>query len=221
MVSILSKIVTALLWLATLSAAFVWAFVPDPPFEPEPMTVILGLICGAVTGLMNEYSRKIEEEEYSVAYALAYGYVNNFVEPVITQVLASGNDPKLYIFIPEKLSDLEPKSVERYMAVIRQQFKSHVVQLEMKEGRARDVITIMKHDEDPHKILFDFPNTLLTLNTLVDYKVESRGRSFSLKAKEALASSYIGKFREAIATQVSSKGIAQHVAFVDKHFQLT
>jgi len=219
MIRLLSRITLLTLWVCTLVAAFVWAFVKNPPFEPEPITVIFGLISGAVTGLMSEYSKAIEEEEYSIAYALAYGYVNNFVEPVITQVLSEDRQPLLYIFIPESLSELEPKSIDRFMAAINQKFKSSIIQLQMREGRARDVISIMKQDTESKKILFDFPNTLLTLNSLVEYKVESKKGSFSSNEKEAIGKVYIKKFADAIKLQVDNKQLSHYVSFVDKRFE--
>ena len=80
-----------ILWLSTLICAVFWATGVPMPFEPEPVTVILGLVSAALTGLVSEYADALEKEEYSVSYALAYGYVINFLEPVITTILKKNN----------------------------------------------------------------------------------------------------------------------------------
>ena len=112
-IKLITRIVLALLWLSTFVAALVWAFVKNPPFEPEPVTVLLGLISGAITGLLNEYSQRLSKEEFSTSYALAYGYVNNFLEPAITELLKKNSQLRFYIYLPERLIELEPKQIER------------------------------------------------------------------------------------------------------------
>ena len=157
-----SKVVIALLWLATLTVAFCWIFWKDAPFDPEPITVVIGLISTAVTALLNEFDSRLEEEEFSLPYALAYGYVNNFVEPLISQLLKNiplgSPTPRLYIYIPQKLSELEPRNIERVIGRIRMKnFEDKVINLDFKEGRARDVLTVTQSNNQ--RVYFDFSNT--------------------------------------------------------------
>ena len=119
----ISKEVMILLWLSTLVCTVLWASGVPLPFEPEPITVILGLVSAALTALLNEYAQALEKEEYSVSHALAYGYVINFLEPVMTAILkqvAPGERPKFYIYRPERLQELEPKSIDRTLARLRE-----------------------------------------------------------------------------------------------------
>ena len=213
-IKLLSRAVLIILWLSTFAAATVWAFMKDPPFDPEPVTVLLGLISTAITGLLTEYSNRLEKEEYSVSFALAYGYVNNFLEPVITHFAGSGTDPKIFIFIPEDLAELEARSTERIMGLIRKRFTSEVVKIDLKEGRARDIISIF---QDPsEKMIFDFPTTLLTLNSLIDYKLETKSGSFPTEAKKQMGQLYISKFSEALRKLLQEKDIEGYVTFTDK-----
>ena len=218
----ISKALTVTLWVSTLGVALCWLLWEDPPFDPEPITVVLGLLSTAVTALLAEYGNRLEEEEFSLPYALAFGYVNNFIEPLLTQLLREASPhvrPRIYIYLPESLAELAPASIERTLASLRlRSLKDQVVNLEFREGRARDILTIRSTDNKA--IYFDFPNTLLSLNSLIDYKLESRKNKSTEDAREALAATYIRKFREVIETLINKRNMDAYVFFVDKHLNL-
>jgi len=215
-IRLITRIVLGLLWLSTFAAALVWAFVKNPPFEPEPVTVLLGLISGAITGLLNEYSQRLAKEEFSTSYALAYGYVTNFLEPAITELLKKNSKLQFYIYIPERLSELEPKQVERTIIKMRERnFSNQTITLELNEGRPRDILLISKSASD--SVYFDFPTTLLTLNSYIDYKVESKSGSFSENDKIKLGAEFIGKFKEALVKMIEAKGLKEYVSFTDRN----
>jgi RsiW-degrading membrane proteinase PrsW (M82 family) len=65
----ISKALVVLLWLSTLAVALCWLFWKEAPFDPEPITVVLGLISTAVTALVSEFGSRLEEEEFSLPYA--------------------------------------------------------------------------------------------------------------------------------------------------------
>ncbi|MBL7858042.1 MAG: hypothetical protein JNM57_10160 [Cyclobacteriaceae bacterium] len=220
---ILSRFLIVLLWLATLVVALCWILWKDAPFDPEPITVVLGLISTAVTALLSEFGSRLEEEEFSLPYALAYGYVNNFVEPLISQLLKNiplgSPTPRLYIYIPEKLAELEPRNIERVIGRIRMKsFEDKVINLEFQEGRARDVLTVTQHGNK--RVYFDFPNTLLSLNSLIDYKMESRKNRFSDSIKEDMAKDYIVKFKQVIEKLIETKDLGDYVFFVDRELKI-
>lgn len=215
-----SKGLIVLLWFATLVVALCWILWKNPPFDPEPITVVLGLISTAVTALLTEFGSRLEEEEFSLPYALAYGYVNNFVEPLISQLLKNiplgSPTPRLFIYIPQKLAELEPRNIERVIGRIRMKnFEDKIINLEFQEGRARDVLTVTQQGNK--RVYFDFPNTLLSLNSLIDYKMESRKNRFSDSIREEMAHDYIIKFKQVIESLVNSKDLNDYVFFVDKN----
>jgi len=213
---LITRVVLGLLWVAAFAAAAVWAFAKNLPFEPEPITVLLGLISGAVTGLLNEYSQRLAKEEFSTSYALAYGYVNNFLEPAITQLLKQNSKLKFYIYLPERLSELEPKQVERTVVRMKEKnFSKQIINLELNEGRPRDILLISKGDGD--SVYFDFPATLLTLNSYIDYKVESRSGSFAEEDKVKMGVESISKFKEALLTMIEKKGLQEYISFADRN----
>jgi hypothetical protein len=215
----ISKFLIGILWFSTFMVAICWVFWKNPPFDPEPITVVLGLISTAVTALLSEFDSRLQEEEFSLPYALAYGYVNNFVEPLISQLLKNiplGSPvPRLYIYLPQKLSELEPRNIERVIGRIRlKSFEDKVINLEFQEGRARDVLTVSQSNNK--RVYFDFPNTLLSLNSLIDYKMESRKNRFSDSIREEMAKDYIVKFGKVIERLIEMKDLKDYVFFVDK-----
>lgn len=217
---LLARVLLALLWIGTLAVTIVWVLDVPVPFEPEPVTVLLGLVSAAVTAVVTEYARALEFEKYSAPLALAYGYVNNFVEPVITRLvdMASRDEQvQFYIYIPDRLSDLYPKAVELTMAEVRRAgYNSEVINLDLEAGRARDIMTVFKDGSGNIKY-FDFPNTLLTLVSLVDYKTRSEKDSFDYKKERAeWGTKYIGAFRDEVAKLLKEKKIDRYVYFADK-----
>lgn len=217
-IQLVARILVAFLWLTTLAVALCWIFWKDAPFEPEPITVVLGLVSTAVTTLLSEFSSRLEEEEFSLSYALAYGYVNNFIAPLITQLLKDltpgSPPPRLFVYLPDSLSELEPASIQRLISRMRLKgFSDHVVNLQFQEGRARDVLSVSQNNGNP--VYFDFPNTLLSLNSLINYKIESRKNSFSEAKRDEMARIYIRKFESVVREMVTAKRLDDFVHFVD------
>jgi len=194
----ISVIFQVILWLLTLILTLTWLFVKDPPFEPEPLIVISGLVASGTSAILRKYREKIEVEEFCISNALAFGYVNNFLEPAITQLMKDNVVPKFYIFMPEKLSDLLPKSIDRYVASLQQEnLLGKPITIESQEGRgARDIISIS--NAEGRNIYFDFPNTLLTIVPLIEYKLESGKSSFNNEEKEEYGALYISRFKETV-----------------------
>ena len=214
-----SKVLILLLWLSTLVVALCWMFWKEPPFDPEPITVVLGLISTAVTALVNEFDSRLQEEEFSLPYALAYGYVNNFIEPLIAElhrnVPVGGAAPRLYIYLPETLQELEPRNIDQVIARLRlMSFEDNVINLQFREGRARDILTVSKGSSQ--RVYFDFPNTLLSLNSLIDYKLETRKNQFTDSARAEMGRKYIQKFREVLGQLITKRALDSCVFFTGK-----
>ncbi len=218
-IRLLGKITIIILWGATLGVALCWALWKNPPFDPEPITVVLGLISTAVTALLSEFDSRLREEEFSLPYALAYGYVNNFIEPLITQLLrdipVGGSPPRLYIYLPDTLSELEPRNVDATIGKMRaRNFEDKVVNLQFREGRARDVLSITT--EPGSVVYFDFPSTLLSLNSLVDFKLDSRQNQFGDAEREAMGRKYIKGFEDVLLKMIDRRRLTEYVFFIDK-----
>lgn len=189
-----SNILMTVLWVATAIVGLAWAFFREKlTFDPEPITFILGLVSGAVSTMVHQYGELLEKEEYSTSYALAYGYVNNFLLPTLDKIKDSG-EPLIYIYMPEALDELKSYQVKDTMRRVRKMgFRERVINLNFDEGRARDIIVISRN---ARKIYFDFPKTLLTLESYIDYKSSSSRNSFDDETKLQLGKKYIELFKK-------------------------
>lgn len=205
----LAILIQIVLWIASAFFAIIWIFNIPFRYQPEPITVMLGLISMAVSGLANRYSLALDSEQYSVANVLAKGYVNNFVEPVMTQLMkdskSNGNKPLLYIFIPELLSELTPKSIDRLKAKLKTKgLSENTVKVKLNEGRGvRDVMTVSNSNDK--NVYFDFPNTLFSLTDFVEFKMNSPKDSLNIDLKNKIGKKYIERFKKQLVESLEEK----------------
>lgn len=206
-IKLISKIFQIILWCSSFILALIWIFCSNPPFAPEPLTFAIGLISFASTAILTKYEDKLEHEKFCTANALAVGYVNNFLEPLLTQLIKNNKHSVLYIFIPEKLSDLFPKNIDRLVAELKvRNLSTKTIKVKLDEGRGvRDIMTIINTNGD--NVYFDFPSTLLTLNFLIDYKIASKKNSFNEEEKALLGKLYIDKFKETTRALLVEKNL--------------
>ena len=165
---------------------------------------------------LNQLNRKLfEKTEYSPADVLALGYVNNFLVPVITQLKEDGvKKPSLCIYKPNKIYELESSNIYAIKAELRSREYSLVeveVKLNLKQARARDILTIQKNDSN--QIYFDFPNTLLSLLSYIDYKAESKANTLSDKIKTELGVNLIFEFYKKAEELAKEKRIHKNIKF--------
>lgn len=220
--------VLVLLWGATAALTLLLVFGVDPGFDVGSATAFLGTLGTGMTAVVSYFGiqlratrHELEEERYSTPMALAFGYVKNFLDPAVTALLdqskGHSGQVKIYIYIPEHLEELEPLSRQRILGRIRgANFQEEIIQLQFDSGRARDIITVTRTGDD-HPRYFDFPTTLLTLTSLVDYKIATSTEPMGIKEREALGQQYIAKFRDYLLASVAKLNLAEHVQLTDKN----
>ena len=223
-----NKIATAtviILWFASIMFAVIWIFGISFPYEPEPLTFVMGLLSMAITGLVNRYSNALEKEKFSVANVLAKGYVNNFVEPVLTQLIknnsANGEKPLFYIFIPRLLSELTPKGIDRLKGKLKDKgFLEKTVKVKLSEGRGvRDVLTVSNANDK--NVYFDFPNTLYALTDFVEFKMNSPKDSLNVELRNKIGKEYIARFKEQLIESLQEKHMyPENVKFTNCDFEM-
>ncbi|WCC44688.1 hypothetical protein PJW08_14005 [Tenacibaculum finnmarkense] len=163
------------------------------------------------------YKWLLEDSEYSPTYALALGYVNNFIEPAIVQLVENGiKKPLFYIYKPENISELYEQSIDMTKATIKNKsFEVNELQLNLKHGRARDILTIQK--SKTKMIYFDFPNTLLSLSSYIDFKIASRENETSSNEKVELTNILFDKFYAKVDELLKDKNLDTYIKYCDKN----
>lgn len=191
-----------------------------PRFENIELEALVTIVSFfAVT--LNQLNRKLfERTEYSPADVLALGYVNNFLLPVITQLKEDGiKNPSLCIYKPNKINELEASNIDVIKAELRNKnYMLQEVKLNLKQARARDILTIQKNENK--QIYFDFPNTLLSLLNYIDYKAESKANTSPDLLKTELGISLINKFYQKVEELAKEKRIYINIKFCDAGLNL-
>ncbi len=165
------------------------------------------------------YKWLLEDAEYSPAYALALGYVNNFIEPALVQLIENGiKRPQIYIYKPEDISELYTPNIDKTKALIKNDsFEINELQLDLKHGRARDILTIQK--SKTKMVYFDFPNTLLSLSAYIDFKIATKKNEIDLKEKSELTKTLFNKFYCKVDELLKTKSLDAHIKYCDKNLQ--
>lgn len=204
-------LIVLILWLLKLKVDYF------ANIELEALVVILS---GSVVSL-NQINRKLLEKiDYSPADALAFGYVNNFLLPAITQLKENGEvKPVLFIYKPEKISELIPSNIDIIKAELRNKsYSLGEINLAPKSARSRDVLTIQKNPDK--QVYFDFPNTLLSLLNYIDYKIESKENNSNKSEKEELGKKLISEFYKRVNDLAVEKRINNNLKYCDSKMKL-
>lgn len=202
--------------------------------EPEPLAGLLGMTSTAVTWLYRTTARRLDlgrqalaqtraelnEERYTLAHALAFGYVQNFLEPALSYLLGQAGpraaELRWFVYLPADLGELEPAAVQRTVARMRGLgYRMQTLHLPLQPDRTREILAIYRAPEEA-PWYFDFPTTLLTLRHLVDYRLESRPNSFPEQARRELGGRSIAEFRSELERHLREKDLARHVELVDR-----
>lgn len=189
-------------------------------FAHVELEALFAILSAAVVAI-NQINRKLLEKiDYSPADALAFGYVNNFLLPAITQLKENGEiKPILYLYKPEKINELEPSNIDIIKAELRNKsYSLGEINLAPKSARSRDVLTIQKNPDK--QVYFDFPNTLLSLLNYIDYKIESKENNSNKSEKEELAKNLISEFYKRVNDLAVEKRISNNLKYCDSKMKL-
>ncbi len=165
--------------------------------------------------------RVIESLEFSPAISLAHGYVNNFLEPAIGELSSKNGSFGLNfkIYIPNDLEELSDQQIERIKHQIQSKgFRLKEIKLKRKTGRPHDVLTIEKQEGSVS--YFDFPRTLLSLQSFIDYKIESARNESTDHKKQVLGKNLVEAFRSEVQRLIKKKNLENTVTFVGKSLDI-
>jgi hypothetical protein len=224
-------LLAALFTALAFALAVVWAWTGDGTYEPWANLMTL---CAATAAVMATVWASMRtrvdtgdtRDEYSLSYALAYGYVQNFlvaaVQALQEQAAARGlRAGKVHVFRPVGLAQVEPAYHASFLKALEQRrYQCQPLALKSSNDRPRSVITVHLPDAPGQPLHFvDFPTTLLTLSSLLDYRAaraEQLGdEPWTHEFREALGHSYIEQFFKELGLQAERAHIREWIDFTD------
>ncbi|WP_421872973.1 STING domain-containing protein [Marinoscillum sp.] len=210
------KILNNSFTIITVGLFVLWLILPDKPY----WEATIGILFIAKEVIIRWQMRKIEVLEFSPAISLAHGYVNNFLEPAINELLSKyGNDVKFIIYIPHDLEELSDQQIDRMKIQIEADgYKLKEIKLKRKSGRPHDILTIEKHSGSVS--YFDFPRTLLSLQSYIDYKVETAKNELSEEKQLRLGKKLVDAFKNEVQRLITKKNLNNKIHFVNKSLEL-
>lgn len=219
-----------LILIASLAVAAYWVVAPKT-FNMEPLLVLLGLLYAAVPlvgrWLVAKMSRQLRKEELTLSFALAWGYLNNYLSPVIKRLrsdLANPDNLKFLVYMPRILDELKKDAInETITELTNKGYEVKTVELDFAgEKRKIDFRTAKKLKTGTKSTnetkYFDFPTTLLTLEQAVEFKLETKEGKSPKAQKESIGSTYIRDFRDHLETmlqEVRNENIRKNIRIVD------
>lgn len=124
--------------------------------------------------------------------------------------MENGENPRICIYTPDTLEDLSDNTVDRIKAELKlREYKVEKINLSLRHGRARDILTIEKKEN--REWYFDFPNTLRSLIPYIDYKVGSRNNQMSTDKKKKLGNILIDEFFIKIDELLIDKKLSKYI----------
>jgi len=227
------RVATVAILFLSAGLAVLWFFWDDLPLEP--ILVILGLIYAEVPLLgrwiIQRLDKELTREKLSMPYALAYGYLTNYLAPVVKQLRREAGprarDLRFYVYLPRALDELSGESINEILGELESRsYQVEVVELEFPGSkRRRDFRTARRlpRDFDAEETVkyFDFPTTLLTLEQAVEYKLDTREGAFPFRQREKLGKEYIEHFRMQLEDMLNThkyEAIRDNIVIVDGGF---
>lgn len=203
-------------------SSVVWVYVDRE--KPDPwvnLFTLLSVIFAALAAIWVSMQSRIEGD-YSLCFALAHGYVNNFVKYALVDLQKlSPAGGQFVIFRPAGLQQLDDASVNAFKAeLVSRGYAPSVRVLEPEGKRARDVFMIQGRKEQGEKIRYvDFPSTLLTLASLIDYRNDAHhdetGRYLSVTERQLMTQALIDCFFKEVVRMLTTEVMEGRIVFTD------
>ena len=194
---------------------------PDKPGSWASLFTLLSAIFAALTVIRMSMKANFDEN-YSLAFALAHGYVSNFARQAIDDLKTLSPDGTFVVFRPEGLAQLEEGAVKGFkQKIVERGYRSSVRHLEGEGKRVRDVLVVESLEGGTQARLryVDFPSTLLTLKSLVDYRSAERKRkseiALSSDEQEIITRNLINMFFDELVKLLATDITAGRVRFTD------
>lgn len=212
----LFNIVSIAILILSIVVSILWLFYSEINFEPA--LVLLGLMYAGIPMLggwvINRLDKNLEQERLTLPYALAYGYLTNYLAPVVRALRKGQKNPeniKFFVYIPKTLEEFyDNRIIEIISEIENKDYKVEKLEIVIDhEKRAKDYRTAKRiNSNSPDLVYFDFPTTLLTLTQAIDYKIETQKNKFTDQQRIELSTEYITEFKTKLQNMLNddSKG---------------
>lgn len=209
----LSTILAVLFWLVSLVAAGLWIFVEPLPKQFDKLVGLIGVLGIGLTAAVKSWRKRLEDEEFSAPFALAYGYAQ-FLKRIITAINDSNCVdclPRMYVYMPRSFAELSPNAIK----AIEHRIEAANFRVDHFVASNQAVYNILRQQQNTG-IFYDFPRTLNTLQEWIDYKVPSESDSFGSREKGEMERKYISHFREKLEDLVRREALDDYIFFTDR-----
>ena len=102
---------------ASIGIAVMWVMNPQR-WNMEPLVGLLGILTPVVPivgqWLVKRFRGHLRKEEMTMPYALAYGYLNNYLAPVVRGLRKELDQPdqlKFFVYIPDALEEMQESNL--------------------------------------------------------------------------------------------------------------
>mgnify|MGYP003584580329 CR=1 FL=1 len=223
-------LITAILASVAFLLAVTWAATGDGRYEPwaNLATVgaaIAGVLATVWASMQNRVETGNDRDRYSLSYALAYGYVHNFLAGAVDALKAEARPGKIYVYRPANLEQLDPQTHEAFKnELVRRGFQLTTRALDKASNRPRGILSVYLPANPASPTHFvDFPTTLLTLSSLITYQAaraqEEDDEPWSDEYRNEMARTYIDHFFRELSTQADKAGVREWIDFTDTNFR--
>lgn len=205
--------------LAFIATVLVVRAEPEKPGSWGSLFSVLSVIFAALT-VIRVSMKPTLDENYSLAYALAHGYVSNFARDAIADLVKQSPEGRFVVFRPQGLEELDDAAVAAYKQRIAQRgYTASIRRLESGK-RVRDILMLEAGQSEAGVLRYvDFPSTLLTLKSLVDYRSAERKRKSELPLssdeQRLITQELIDKFFDELVKLLATDVAQGRVVFTD------
>ena len=208
------NVITVLIITASLIVAAIWMVDPER-WNLEPLLVLLGLLYAAVPllgqWLVKRLNTNLRREEMTLPFTLAYGYLTNYLAPVVRGLRKELDQPdtlKFYVYLPDDLDELKESNISETITELQnQKYTVDTVELNFPgEKRKKDYRTAKRTINNLVEIkYFDFPTTLLGLVPAIDFKLETKEGQSPAAQKMEIGKQYIDDFHNQLTAMLKFK----------------
>ncbi|HVZ55750.1 MAG TPA: STING domain-containing protein [Chitinophagaceae bacterium] len=181
--------------------------------KPDNVLELLGLLSVASVAANEAYDSRARK--FSAANVLAVGYVKNALEPIVEGLIRlhpAGLRP-LCVLLPSGIAAVSNIPVDAHLH--QAGFRRDSVRVPVNARNRKEMeIGRIRHLAGGKEYYFDVPNTLSSLEALVDYKLQKKSNQKNGEEREKLEKKYLRMFRMELESLLRERNLEAYVKVV-------